>query len=804
MLPSRDITVRQSLQVERPKPREVRASLDVPRSRVVSSNIDPDSDEEELPVENARSMDQPDPSTANRKPPLFKGKTWEIPTGKEVRRTAIAGDWLVVAHNDRLKVLHLVTQEVLWQIPVPDTRITALEFRTVGSANLVDTGRFLWVGFKDGSLHEYDLKHRICVERIHRAHTSAILAILRDMHIMWTLDEGGNLHTYPAAISLKNKTPHVSVRTVPGPQAALAIDGKLWIGCGRAVHVYHATGQPVTPERGVEASRVTGLITSAVHMRHDPDKVYFGHDDGKISIYSVSQPRCIDVLSISHYNISALLPVGDYLWASFKTGKIFVYDVHSKPWRVIKEWPAHRSPVTELCVDRGGLWKERRLGVCSTSTDGVVKIWDGLMMTDWLDAEMQKRIGEFSTFREIRALVCTWNAGASVPSRLSRDYEDSQFIESMIREADAPDIIVFGFQELVDLDDKGKASRSVAKGFFGSKKKDDKLEEKALAIAYQQWQNHLEKQVAISSPESYQLVQVKQLVGLFSCVFVKETLLKHITCVDSTVVKTGLKGRYGNKGGIIIRLTFDDTSICFVNCHLAAGQKHIMARNNDIFSILDHAALPAGSGSQLERHIFGGGGDGSMVLDHEVCVLNGDLNYRINGRRNQVIQQIKEGKLAKLLEADQLLIELKRNPTHRLRSFHEPQIRFPPTYKFDPGTDHYDTSEKARVPAWCDRIYYRGLGDTRMSCVSYRNHACRLSDHRPVSALLLFQVKTVDSRRAVVFESVAQSWVDLANRTVVEAKIHALKLATNCTAAQAKEALKRHGYIVAEAAQALL
>ncbi|ORY78942.1 Endonuclease/exonuclease/phosphatase [Protomyces lactucae-debilis] len=715
---------------------------------------------------------------------------------------AVAGDLLVVAQNDRLRVLHLQTQEVLWQIPVADTRITALEFRTVGIPNLVDAGRFLWVGFKDGSLHEYDLKHRICIERLHRAHNSAVTHILRDFQTMWTLDEGGNLHTWPPACSLKGKPLHASIRTVPGIQAALAIDGKLWIGCGRTVHVYHATGQSVTPERGVEASRVTGLITSAVYLRHDPDKVYFSHDDGKVTVYATDRPHCIDVLSISHYNISALLAVGDYLWTSFKTGKVFVYDVHCKPWRVMKEWPAHKSPITELCVDRGGLWKEKRLGVCSVSADGIVKVWDGLMMTDWLDAEMQKRIASFSTFREVRAVVCTWNAGASVPSRLSRDYEDSQFIENMIREAQSPDMIVFGFQELVDLDNKGKASRSVAKGFFGSKKKEDKLEEKALAFAYQQWQNHLEKQVAISSTDTYQLIQVKQLVGLFSCVFVKESLLKHTTSVDATVVKTGLKGRYGNKGGIIIRMTLDDTSICFVNCHLAAGQKHVMARNNDIFSILDQAALPAGTSSQLDRHVFSGGGDGSMVLDHEVCILNGDLNYRINGRRTHVIQQIKEGKLSKLLEADQLLIELKRNPTHRLRSFQEQTIRFPPTYKYDPGSDQYDTSEKARVPAWCDRIYYRGLGGN-MSCTSYKQHTCRVSDHRPVSALLSFQVKTVDSRISQVYDEVAQSWIDLANKTILSAKLMVLKIATGCSDAKAKEALKRHGYSVPEAAASI-
>lgn len=39
-----------------------------------------------------------------------------------------------------------------------------------------------------------------------------------------------------------------------------------------------------------------------------------------------------------------------------------------------------------------------------------------------------------------------------------------------------------------------------------------------------------------------------------------------------------------------------------------------------------------------------------------------------------------------------------------MQGFVEEQIRFPPTYKFDVNTDTYDTSKKARIPSWTDRI----------------------------------------------------------------------------------------------------
>jgi len=132
-----------------------------------------------------------------------------------------------------------------------------------------------------------------------------------------------------------------------------------------------------------------------------------------------------------------------------------------------------------------------------------------------------------------------------------------------------------------------------------------------------------------------------------------------------------------------------------------------------------------------------------MIMDHEICIMNGDLNYRIDTMpRDTVIAAIRSNNLPKLLERDQLVMSRRKIPTFRLRAFTEAPITFAPTYKYDIGTDNYDSSDKKRVPAWCDRILFRGGNSIQQ--IDYRRHELKLSDHRPVSGSFLLRVRTVD------------------------------------------------------------
>ncbi len=210
--------------------------------------------------------------------------------------------------------------------------------------------------------------------------------------------------------------------------------------------------------------------------------------------------------------------------------------------------------------------------------------------------------------------------------------------------------------------------------------------------------------------------------------------------------------------------------MCFINCHLAAGQSDTKNRNEDVSKILESSVLPVERDHSVRQDSYIGGGDGSMIMDHEICILNGDLNYRIDTMgRDTVVNAVRSNNFAKLLERDQLLASKRKNPWFKLRAFHELPITFAPTYKYDVGTDNYDTSEKKRAPAWCDGVLYRGRD--RIKQLEYRRHEVRVSDHRPVTASFQLVVKTISpQKRAAKWEACQKKLIQRKNKLGKEAK----------------------------------
>lgn len=119
------------------------------------------------------------------------------------------------------------------------------------------------------------------------------------------------------------------------------------------------------------------------------------------------------------------------------------------------------------------------------------------------------------------------------------------------------------------------------------------------------------------------------------------------------------------------------------------------------------------------------------------------MNYRIDQRRDNIVAAVKAGEWESMLQHDQLLKEIKHNRGCRLRVFSEGPITFPPTYKYDRRTSEYDSSEKRRSPAWCDRVLWRTTNPSRVAQLHYRRYEANVSDHRPISSAFRTTVKSV-------------------------------------------------------------
>lgn len=103
---------------------------------------------------------------------------------------------------------------------------------------------------------------------------------------------------------------------------------------------------------------------------------------------------------------------------------------------------------------------------------------------------------------------------------------------------------------------------------------------------------------------------------------------------------------------------------------------------------------------------------------------------------------VKRKDLESLYENDQLNLQMVAG--YAFKFYSEARIGFMPTYRFDVGSDEYDTSEKARIPAWTDRILKKG---TNLRQLLYDSAPLRFSDHRPVYATFECRVIIVDEAR---------------------------------------------------------
>ncbi|WWD18987.1 hypothetical protein CI109_103444 [Kwoniella shandongensis] len=719
--------------------------------------------------------DFPDSTQANRRPPSFVPDTKIRDSTHHMSSYAVFGRYVCVgSHHVRIYDTQL-SEHPIAVVDMKETgldhkgkdpKITAMCFRP--GATAAEEGRYLWCGTKDGHLWELDISTMSVSNTRSFAHATSICHIFRHRKMLLTLDDSGKLLVFEVGTA-EGKTPAL-IRTLRvGEKFTFAkmLCGKLWTSSGPAqrsttssatargptVRIYDpCAAGTMPPAKSLFTTEWSGAVTAATYMPLQPEHIYLGHEGGFVSIWDAEALTCTQVLKISTTDILSLEGVGERLWAGNRKGQIQVFDINDRPWQTTNIWSAHPDiPVQTLIVDPYSIEYAGRYTCWSFARDAL-RAWDGLLSVDWIDKQMAIRQPAFCTFRDINVLVCSWNIDSAKPTELSGSEANSRFLEECLRSVDSPDIIVFGFQEVIPLTDKKLSAKTL---LFGGKNKDSASTADKISPAYRQWSDKLQQAVRMAASPDFPYVKIhsESLVGLFTCIFVKSNQKDSLRDLDITTVKRGIGGIYGNKGAIVSRMIMDDTSLCFINVHLAAGQSQKSSRNADLAGIMEDKAIFPPS----EEVPFVHGGDGTAILDHEMVILNGDLNYRIDQRRENVISSITAGELSYLLEHDQLRKEMRSNHAFRLRSFEEAPIEFAPTYKYDPGTHEYDSSEKRRIPAWCDRILYKK--SDRIRSLNYRRYEPTVSDHKPISAGYTITLKAVDNLKMMdVRRDVTAEW----------------------------------------------
>ncbi|KIK67838.1 hypothetical protein GYMLUDRAFT_68857 [Collybiopsis luxurians FD-317 M1] len=314
---------------------------------------------------------------------------------------------------------------------------------------------------------------------------------------------------------------------------------------------------------------------------------------------------------------------------------------------------------------------------------------------DSVRAALDKRLSEYSYSKRCVIFVGTWNLNGRPPTEsllpwlFPREY-----------------MFVLGFQEIVPL-----TAQQIVQA---------DPEKKRL------WENKIMETLdrRPKKKSDYVLLRSEQLVGTALLVLVKSELTAVIRNVEATTRKTGLRGMSGNKGAVGIRLQYHDTTFCFVTAHLAAGHANVEERNTDYRTI------------ETGLHFL----KGKTISSHENIIWLADTNYRID-LENEVARSFAEScSFDALLAADQLKQAMDTGIA--FSGYEEGPLLFKPTYRYDLGTDNYDSSEKMRIPAWTDRILYRGY---QLDLSAYSRAELSGSDHKPVFAIFRPNVRIIDT-----------------------------------------------------------
>ena len=472
------------------------------------------------------------------------------------------------------------------------------------------------------------------------------------------------------------------------------------------------------PAAAASPRKVKHQIVTAV-APHD-DTIWIGWSNGVISVFE-SAGKLVENVSLGapermyNTNIRCMSLVGREVWVGTLGGDIHRISIEDRAMQ--GTFRAHSSPVRSI-VQTG----VRAYALAADGSISGFNIDQDTATNTACQSLFQAKGADCYSRKSLGVLAVTWNVGESRPDA------GSPFFRWIAEHSADKSMIIVALQEV----EMGGASVALA---AAKETLAAKSQEKGNANA-QFWANA----VAATLGRSWQNVSLRQLSGMLIIVFARSNLGKSLGEVRTTSVACGILGVGGNKGAVAVHLSLYRHRMVFVCSHFAAHQNAVDMRNANYHTILqgldfsnnDDDAEDDYGDVQLEfvpsypsenddggdtdgSNTNGAAADGSMaslvpglpldLSDVQAVFWMGDLNYRIDGQYDSVCKLAKEREYPTLLLCDQLLREHQGNRV--FRGFVEAPIAFQPTYKFDKGSlNTYDTSEKKRVPAWCDRILY--------------------------------------------------------------------------------------------------
>ena len=239
--------------------------------------------------------------------------------------------------------------------------------------------------------------------------------------------------------------------------------------------------------------------------------------------------------------------------------------------------------------------------------------------------------------------------------------------------------------------------------------------------------------------------------------FIKRELIWFCSVVESDYVNLRpVKTPMRTKASLLVSFQLFGTLMCFICSHFEAGEGNVEQRIANYKTTIGNIRLPKrlGGGATASSSAkaaannsstgTGAAATATPIVDgtenFDTVFWLGDLNFRLTKERERIeravthLRERRSHNYEDVTEHDELRVALKHNEA--FCGFTEGRITFEPTYKYDVNTDNYETSDKCRIPSYCDRILYRSRHKGAIACSYYDLiKDIKLSDHRAVFGL---------------------------------------------------------------------